>query len=123
LPLKLEIVPMESTHKIYINNRIENVSYDQYRIWLKENGALYFVGPHITKDKREIYTAFTANSSCGACFTTFEVFLNEEGVGEEDNIYESADWATARQLHKSLLKAKVIGSINISNRINYKLAI
>jgi hypothetical protein len=75
---------------------------------LKENSALYYVGPHITKDNREIYTAFTANSSSASCFTTFEVFLNEDGVGEEDNIYESDDWISARQLHKELLKTKVV---------------
>src|SRR5262245_23464956 len=92
------------TYKTYTNNGIVNVSLKEYSDWLMKNASLYFIGPHITDDNREIYTAFTANSREHSCFTTFEVFLNQSGNGYKENIYNSTSWMEARDLHKKLLK-------------------
>jgi hypothetical protein len=103
------------TYKIYKDNHTELVSLGNYQKWLIENAPFYFVGPHITKDNREIYTAYTANLPGSSCFTTFEVLLDENGKEREENIYYTEDWQEARELHKKLLKAKKAENVSIHN--------
>ena len=92
-----------NTYKIFRDNKVELVTYDEYAKWLLEEGSFYFLGPDITDDNREIYTSFTANTLEKTSFCTFEVFLNEYGVWYKDRLYNSPDWASARKLHQRLV--------------------